>query len=124
MLDRSLPYGEVHGDLRGVKYYQKKDNDKGRYYNGEGLEVDFNSPDGRVIETIEPPKAKAKPKPVADDDAPDDDLIVDDVNLSAFMRGESTDSAAKIKKAVEKHFGRKPKDLDEALKIARGEEIE
>lgn len=120
MLDRNLPFGEVHGSTKGVKYYQSTDG-QGRYYNVDGYEVNHET--GVRIEKIAPP-GKKKPATEQTQEPADEDIIVDGVNLTLFVKGELPATPAdKIKAAVEKHFGKKPKTLTEALDIAKGNEV-
>lgn len=118
MLDRNLPFGEVHGDdTHGVKYYQN-----GKHFDGEGYEVDFST--GQRIEKKPPPAKKAKKEVEETDDETPGDIVVNGINLSAVARGEASDiPATKVKEAVEEHFGVKPKNLAEAIKVINGEEI-
>lgn len=85
MLNRSKPFQDVTGHLRGVRYEQD-----GKLFNGDGLEM---KDDGEVIEFPEKPSPKKEPEPAVTEEAEAEKSDAESASLSFDKIKEETQPA-------------------------------
>ena len=116
-MDRSRPFGEIHGDRGpGEKYSLAHFTQDGIFFDASGLHIDELVEDDKVRALVDRRlKKAAKPAGDAggsdetDDDpgetkAPGSDSAPDDVNLEAWLRGEAKYPWFAITKRVRERY--------------------